>query len=191
MKQLFLVAAAFIALSAFKPLNNVWTNDDYHSQLGFTVTHLGLNDVSGVFNDFDVNVTATKPDFSDAQVEMTAKIASISTRIDPRDTHLKSADFFDAEKFPTMSYKSTAIKKAGKGKYKLTGDLTLHGVTKQVVMDFNYKGTTENPMSKKTTVGLQVTGTIKRSDFGIGANFPAVVVSDEVRIKADGEFTQN
>lgn len=190
MKKLIIGVAAVFTLSAFTEAGNVWKNDDAHSQLGFTVTHLGINDVSGTFNDFDAMVTSTKPDFSDAQFHLTAKVASIDTRVDARDNHLKSADFFDAEKYPTLDFKSTEVKKAGKDKYKLTGNMTMHGVTKPVTMDLKYTGTVVNPMSKKSTTGFQVTGTLKRSDFNIGAGFPTLVISDEVRIKADGEFVQ-
>lgn len=190
MKKLFIILTAFIALTAFTSLNNIWKNDPPHSQLGFTVKHLGITDVSGVFNDFDVTVTSLKPDFSDAVVELNAKVASINTRVEARDNHLKSADFFDVEKYPTMHFKSTSLKNAGKNKYKLTGDLTLHGITKQVTMDLAYTGTVENPMSKKPTAGFQVTGVIKRSDFNLGNGFPPPMISDEVRIKADGEFVQ-
>ncbi|HEY0751801.1 MAG TPA: YceI family protein, partial [Chitinophagaceae bacterium] len=116
--------------------------------------------------------------------------ASIDTRVEARNNHLKSADFFDVQQYPELKFKSTSIKKAGKDKYKLSGDLTLHGVTKPVTLDLNYKGQVVNPMSKKQTVGFQMTGTIKRSDFNIGGNFPAPMISDEVRIKADGEFVQ-
>lgn len=190
MKKLFFIAVAFVSLTAFTVLNGTWSNDKAHSQLAFTVTHLGISDVSGTFNDFDVTVKSSKPDFSDASFELTAKTASIDTRIEQRNGHLKSPDFFDAEKFPTITFKSTAIKSAGKNAYKLTGDLTLHGVTKSVTLDLLYRGTTENPMSKKPTAGFQLTGTIKRSDFNVGDKFPAPMVSDEVRIKADGEFAQ-
>jgi polyisoprenoid-binding protein YceI len=190
MKKLAIVLSSFIALSAFTTAVTTWQNDDFHSQLGFTVTHLGISDISGTFNDFDVKVTSSKPDFSDAQFEMTAKTASIDTRVEPRDQHLKSPDFFDAEKYSTLTFKSTSLKAAGKNKYKLNGNLTMHGVTKPVTMDLVYKGTVENPMSKKATTGFQVSGVIKRSDFGVGDKFPAPMVSDEVRIKADGEFVQ-
>lgn len=190
MKKLAIILSAFFLLTAFTTLNNVWKNDDPHSQLGFTVTHLGIADVSGTFNDFDVIVNSSKPDFSDAQFELIAKTASIDTRVEARNNHLKSADFFDAEKNPTLNFKSTSMKKNGKNKYKLTGDLSLNGVTKQVTMDLVYKGSVENPMSKKLTAGFQVTGTIKRSDFNLGSKFPAPMISDEVRIKADGEFVQ-
>ena len=191
MKKLTIIVSAFLLLTAFTTLNNIiWKSDDPHSQLGFTVTHLGIADVSGTFNDFDVTVASSKPDFSDAVFELTAKIASIDTRVEARNNHLKSADFFDAEKYPTLNFKSTAITKLNGNKYKLTGHLTLHGITRQVTMDLLYKGTVENPMSKKQTAGFQVTGVIKRSDFNVGNGFPAPMISDEVTIKADGEFAQ-
>jgi polyisoprenoid-binding protein YceI len=190
MKKFAIILSAFFLLTAFTAPNAVWKNDDPHSQLGFTVTHLGISEISGTFNDFDVTVTSSKPDFSDAVFEMTAKVASIDTRVDQRDNHLKSADFFDAANHPTLHFKSTSLKKESNNSYKLTGDLTLHGVTKQVTMDLKYNGTVENAMNKKPTAGFQVTGTIKRSDFAVGGKFPAPMISDEVRIKADGEFVQ-
>lgn len=190
MKKLAIILSAFFVLTAFTNGLGTWENDDPHSQLGFTVKHLGIADVSGTFNDIDVKVTSAKPDFSDAQFELVAKTASIDTRVEARNDHLKSADFFNVEKHPTLTFKSTGIKPAGKNKYKLVGDLTMHGVTKPVTLDLLYTGTVENPMSKKATSGFQVTGTLKRSDFGIGGGFPAAVISDEVRIKADGEFIQ-
>lgn len=190
MKKLLIILSAFFALTAFSTAFSTWQNDDPHSQLGFTVTHLGITEVSGTLNDIDVVVKSSKPDFSDASFELTARTASIDTRVEARDNHLKSADFFDAEKYPTLSFKSTSLKRSGKNEYKLSGDLTLHGVTKPVTMQLVYKGTVENPMSKKATTGFQITGTIRRSDFNVGPGFPAPMISDEVQIKADGEFVQ-
>ncbi len=190
MKKITIILSAFLFLTAFTTFNTVWNNDDQHSQLGFTVKHLGIADVSGVFNDFDVTINSAKPDFSDAVFVLKAKVTSIDTRVEARNNHLKSADFFDAEKYPILHFKSTSLTKAGKNKYKLTGDLSLHGVTRQVTMDLIYNGTVENPMSKKTTAGFQVTGIIMRSDFNLGNAFPPPMISDEVRIKADGEFVQ-
>ena len=190
MKKLITILLAFTLLTAFAPVNGIWKSDAPHSQLGFTVKHLGIADVSGTFNDFDVVITSSKPDFSDAVVELSAKTNSINTRVDARDNHLKSADFFDAAKYPTLNFKSTSIKKSGKNKYKLTGNLNLHGITKPVTMEMHYKGSIENPMSKKPTAGFQVTGMIKRSDFNIGSAFPPPMISNEVHIKADGEFVQ-
>jgi polyisoprenoid-binding protein YceI len=188
MKKITFITS-FLLLSFGVFAQNSWKADSYHSKLGFTVTHLGIADVPGNFNDYDVTITSTKPDFSDAVVELTAQVASIDTRIEPRDKHLKSADFFDAEKYSTMTFKSTSIKKAGNNKYNLSGNLTLHGVTKPVTVTMLYRGTTANPNANGAPVaGIQITGTIKRSDFEVGTKFPAPMISDEVQIKADGEF---
>ena len=94
MKKLFIILPAFLLLTAFTALNTTWNNDDAHSQISFTVKHLGIADVTGTFNDFDVKINSTKPNFSDAVVELTAKVGSIDTRVEARDNHLKSADFF-------------------------------------------------------------------------------------------------
>jgi len=188
-KTTFFLSALFV-LTAFTTVLNTWKNDQPHSQLGFTITHLGIADVSGTFNDFDVTVTSSKKDFSDAVFELTANVGSIDTRVEQRNNHLKSADFFDVEKYPTLTFKSTSIEKTGKDKYKLSGNLTIRAITKPVTMDLIYRGTIENPQSKAATAGFQLTGTIKRSDFNVGPNFPAPMLNDEVRIKADGEFTQ-
>lgn len=190
MKKIAFIITAFIALTAFTTVVSTWENDDPHSQLGFTVTHLGISDVSGTFNNFDVKVTSSKPDFSDASFELTAKTASIDTRVEARNNHLKSADFFDVAKYPELTFKSTSLKKNGKNKYKLSGNLTLHGITKAVTLDLKYRGTVVNQMSKANTAGFQLEGVIKRSDFNVGPGFPAPMISDEIRIKADGEFIQ-
>src|SRR5690554_567108 len=188
MKKGILAITLLIVASAFTIVNNTWKSDKDHSQLVFTVTHLGISDVSGTFNDFDVTVQSSKADFSDAVFEMKAKVNSIDTRVEARDNHLKSADFFDADKFPEMTFKSKKITKNKKDNYKLTGDLTMHGVTKSVTMDMDYRGKTTNPMNNQETIGFQVSGKIKRSDFNIGPSFPELVISEEVHIKFDGEF---
>jgi polyisoprenoid-binding protein YceI len=189
-KQLMLFFSALL-LSVSVMAQNTWVEDPMHSKLGFTVTHLGIADVPGYFDDYDVTITASKPDFSDAVVELTADIKSINTQVEQRDNHLRSADFFDAEKYPTMTFKSTAIRKLKNGNYELTGDLTIHGTTRQVKVNMLHRGTTENPNADGAPVaGIQITGTIKRSDFGVGPGFPPPMISDEVRIKADGEFGQ-
>lgn len=182
-------ALLIVALTAVS--QTTWKADPYHSYLGFEVTHLGIAEVPGNFNKYDVTITSSKPDFSDAVLEMTAEISSINTRVEPRDNHLKSADFFDAEKYPTMTFKSNSIKKTGKNEYALTGDLTMHGITKQVTVEMEYKGTTKNPNAKGAPVaGIEIDAKIKRSDFGIGNGFPAPMISDIVEIEAYGEFGQ-
>jgi polyisoprenoid-binding protein YceI len=187
-KQIMLFFSALL-LSVSAIGQTTWVEDPMHSKLGFTVTHLGIADVPGYFDEYDVTITSSKADFSDAVVYLTADTKSINTQVEQRDNHLRSADFFDVEKYPTMTFKSTSIRKLKDRNYELTGDLTIHGTTKQVKVNMLYRGTTANPNAGGAPVaGIQITGTIKRSDFGIGPGFPPPMISDEVRIKADGEF---
>ena len=182
---------SFLVISVGVFAQTTWKANPYHSKLGFTVTHLGIADVPGHFDKFDVTITSSKPDFSDAVVELTTDVNSINTRIEPRDNHLKSADFFNVEKFPTMYFKSNSIKKIADNKYSLSGYLTLHGETKPLTVTMLYRGTTANPNAKGAPVaGIQITGTIDRSEFNVGNGFPAPMISNEVLIKADGEFGQ-
>jgi polyisoprenoid-binding protein YceI len=187
MKKLFsLIIVALVSTSLFAQTK--WNSDPMHSKLTFSVTHMGISDVDGLFNKFQATATAAKADFSDAVFELSVEVPSIYTQVEMRDNHLRSADFFEVEKYPAMTFKSTSIKKVAENKYKLSGNLTLHGITKPVTMDLWYRGTNVDKESKKSTSGFQLTGVIKRSDFNIGAKFPAPVLSDEVKIKADGEF---
>ena len=185
-KTFILLAAVLLGAGAFA--QGTWKVDKAHSHLTFTVTHLAVSDVDGTFKDFDAAITASKPDFSDAKFEFTANKASVNTGVDQRDTHLKSPDFFDVTKYPTVTFKTVSIKPATAGLYTLTGNLTLAGVTKPVTVDLWYRGTITNPMSKAPDAGFQVTGTIKRSDFNFGSKFGSPMLSDEVTFKAAGEF---
>jgi len=190
MKRTISAAAIFIALTAFTLAGKTWKNDPAHSQLVFTVAHMGISDVSGTFNDLQATISTSKTNLSDASIELTAKVASIDTRVEQRDTHLRSADFLDAEKYPEISFKSTGIKPAGKNRYKLSGDLTLHGVTRPVTLDLLYRGTAQNPVNKKQSAGYKVTGTISRKAFKVGDKFPAPLLGDAIAISADGEFQE-
>lgn len=187
-KLLSLFSALILTVSLFA--QTTWKADPMHSKLTFTVTHLGISDIAGLFRTFDVTAVAGKPDFSDAVFELSVDVASINTEVQMRDDHLKSADFFDVEKYAKMTFKSTDIKKSGTNKYLLTGNLMLHGITKPVTMNLWYRGTIENPQSKAFTSGFQITGVLKRSDFNVGPKFPSPMISDEVQIKADGEFVK-
>ena len=178
-----LLAVLLLPLSA---LAATWKGDPAHSRLSFAVTHLGISEITGAFKSFEVLIKADKPDFSDAVFDLSVDVASIDTEVEKRDNHLKSPDFFEVEKFPKMTFRSKSIEAAGKDRYKLSGDLTIHGQTKPVQMELWYRGTTTN--QKNTTAGFQLTGTLKRSDFGVGPKFPEPMISDEVKIKADGEF---
>lgn len=187
MKKLFsLLIVAFLSTSLFAQTK--WNADLNHSKLTFSVTHMGISDVDGLFNKFAATATASKADFSDAIFELSVEVPSINTQVEMRDNHLRSADFFEVEKYPAMTFKSTSITKLSDNKYQLNGNLTLHGITKPVTMNLWYRGTNTDDKSKKSTAGFQLTGTLKRSDFNIGPKFPSPILSDEVKIKADGEF---
>jgi polyisoprenoid-binding protein YceI len=187
MKKIFLIIQ-LVAVSLGAMAQSVWTNDKAHSQLKFDITHLGVSTVSGAFTDFDATITASKLDFSDASFTLTAKTASINTGIEKRNDHLKSADFFDAANIPELTFKSTGLKSSGKDKYQLTGNLTMHGITKPVTLELWYRGTITNSMNKKPVAGFRATGMIKRADFNLGTKFAAPMLSEEVMIIADGEF---
>ncbi len=190
MKKFLLLSATVFALFAFTNLAS-WKVDNAHSKISFSVNHLGISDVTGLFKDFTVDIKAAKEDFSDAKIEMSIDVKSIDTEVEMRDNHLRSADFFDVAKYPKMTFSSTSVNPTKeKNKYKLNGNLTLLGITKPVTMDLWYRGTIENPMNKKPTSGFKVSGVIKRSDFNLGSGFPAPMISDEVKIVADGEFVK-
>ena len=189
MKKVTIIAAGLmLSASAFA---QSWSVDKMHSNIGFGITHLTINEIQGNFNSFDSKITDAKADFDGAKIEFSADVNSINTNVEPRDKHLKSADFFDAEKMPTLSFKSKTFKKTSGKNYKVTGDLTMHGVTKPVTLDAVFNGTTTNPMSKKTMAGFTVTGNIKRSDFGVGASMPEAMLSENVKLKANLEFSKD
>ncbi len=184
----FLFALFILTGSAFA---QTWSLDKTHSKLGFNLTHLLVSEVDGSFKNVDAKITSSKDDLSDATIELTAEVASINTDNEDRDKHLKSPDYFDAEKFPKLIFKSTSFKKVEGKKYKLVGDLTLHGVTKSVTLDVTFNGTAVHPYTKKTVAGFKITGVIKRTDFGISPGTPAAMLSDEVNINTNAEFVKD
>jgi polyisoprenoid-binding protein YceI len=190
MKKIIAITAAFL-FTAGASFAQTWNWDKAHSQLNWSVIHMTINDIAGTFTSVDAKFTSSKDDFSDATIELTADVNSISTGVEQRNNHLKSADFFDAAQFGTLTFKSTSFKKAGGKNYKLAGDLTLHGVTKPVVLDVVFNGTVVNPQSKKTVAGFKITGTIKRTDFNIAPSFPSTGVSDDVKLNANAEFVKD
>lgn len=185
MKKSIFITLLFISAATY---SQTWKNDKDHSRLGFTVTHMMISSITGAFNTFQSTITSSKPDFSDAVFELTADAESIDTKVAQRDDHLRSADFFDVKNYPVISFKSTSIKKIVKNKFMITGNLTMHGITRLITADFIYKGPVINPMTKNLTAGFQLTAILKRSDFKIGTSFPVETVKDEVLIVADGEF---
>lgn len=187
-KTILPLVFAFATYAAFA---QTWSMDKSHAKVGFTVTHNLIAEVDGNFKTITAKITSAKEDFSDAVFEMTADVNSIDTDNEMRDKDLKGAGFFDVEKFPSIAFKSTSIKKAEGNKYTLTGDLTMRDVTKSITMDLTITGPREHPRSKKSIIGIKVTTTINRKDFNVGSNFPEMAVANEVQLRAVGEFTKD
>ncbi|MGC1243111.1 MAG: YceI family protein [Chryseosolibacter sp.] len=170
----------FAAGSAFA--QTTWTVDKAHSKIGFNVTHMAVSEVEGNFKDFDGSLVTKAADFNGAEVTFSARTASIDTDIEKRDNHLKSPDFFDAEKHPEIAFKGNLVKQGGK--YKLKGNLTMHGVTKPMEFDVTYGGTINTGKGEKA--GFKISGKLNRHDFGLTWNNKVptgeLVVSDEVEI---------
>ena len=191
MKKLFLSLAMMLVFCVASYAQQSWSNDPAHSRLGFTVKHMTISEVSGRFTDFSVKVKSEKTDLSDLKIDVTAQIGSINTDIEARDKHLKSADFFDAEKYPTLTFVSTSHKKITNNKFKLMGNLTMHGITKFITLDVVYFGEVTNPMNQKKVYGFKVTGVVKRSNYNLGSKFGNAMISDNIKIVADLEFSKD
>ena len=190
MKIKLIAVIAAIATLAFTPVEQAtWKLDRSHSRLGFNITHLTITEVDGAFKKFDAKITTTREDFTDAVVEMTAETNSVSTDNEKRDEHIMGADYFDAAKFPTLTFKSTAFKKTADNKYKVIGNFTFKGITKIAELEVSAK-TAVHPMTKKSIVGFKISGSIKRSDFGIGNSTPETILSDVVNLTANAEFVK-
>jgi polyisoprenoid-binding protein YceI len=144
----------------------VYNLDPAHSLIGFAVRHLEINLVSGRFKDFTGAINYNEQDATKSTVEFSAKIASIDTEVAARDKHLLSADFFEAEKYPEMTFKSTKIEKRGKDKYVVYGDFTLKGVTKQIEFPFAFTGAVKDPWGG-TRFGIEAQTKINRRDYGL------------------------
>ncbi|MFY7827874.1 MAG: YceI family protein [Flectobacillus sp.] len=188
MKKITILSLLLVAsLSTFA---QKWSVDKAHAKIGFSVVHMMLSDVDGSFKKFDATITSSKEDFSDAVFEFTIDVNTINTDNDMRDGHLKGDGFFDTANYPSITFKSNSVQKGSGKALKVTGDLTMHGVTKPVTFDVTLNGIGENRQKKKLA-GFKVVGTIKRSDFGVGGKTPSAVVSDEIELKANGEFVQN
>lgn len=159
--------------------------DPAHSEITFKVKHLMITNVTGSFTKFDATMESGKEDFSDAKISFSADVDSITTNNEQRDTHLKSDDFFAAEKFPKLSFVSKSFAKEGEDEYKLTGDLTIRDITKTVELDVEYGGTMTDPWGN-VKAGFEINGKINRKEFGLtwGAVTEAggVVVSDDVKL---------
>ena len=165
-----------------------WTVDPSHTEIGFKVKHMMITNVSGSFGKFDITTETEENDFSSAQISFSADVASISTANPGRDTHLKSADFFDTEKYPQLNFVSTKMQKQDEENYLLHGNLTIKGVSRPVTLQVEFGGIGTDPY-RNEKAGFTLTGKINRTDFDLNWNAAletgGVLVSEEVKLYAD------
>jgi polyisoprenoid-binding protein YceI len=164
-----------------------WVVDQAHSKVGFAVKHMGIATVRGEFKDF-AGTLEIADDLSSANAYGTVKAASIDTNEPQRDAHLRSADFFDVETFPELAFESTSIEAVDEDTFRITGDLTLHGVTNEIVLTAEINGTDVDPYGNEK-VGLEITGQLSRGQFGMKFNQALgsgnMLVADKVKLTLD------
>ena len=195
MKKLFLFLFVFsISIASFAQTK--WTVDPMHSFVNFAVKHSGISFVDGSFKKFEGTITAAKADLTDAKINFTAEVASIYTSVDMRDNHLKSADFFDAVKYPTMTFESTSFKKVAvkspkqtSNMYVLSGKLTIKDVTKEVKFMVTYGGSVKDQQGN-AKVGFLATTTINRLDYHINYDPTGAGIAKDVHITLNLQFAQ-
>jgi polyisoprenoid-binding protein YceI len=179
-------AALSVASASAYAQTSTWTIDPAHSSANFTVRHMSVSNVHGSLGNIKGTVNYNEKDITKSSVEATIDATSISTGVDARDKDLKSANYFDIEKYPTLTFKSTSITNNG-GKLQLIGDLTLHGVTKSVTLDVDGPAPAQTDPKGKTRSGFSAEGTLHRTDFNIG-KAPASMIGDDIKFSIDVEI---
>ena len=159
------IAASSLSISA----QTKWAIDPVHSSVKFNIEHLVISEVEGKFNTYTGSINSTKPDLTNASIDFVVDVNSIDTDNEMRDKHLQSADFFDAAKYPKISFKSTSFKKVSGNKYVLNGNVTMHGVTKPAKFDVTYGGIAKDGYGN-TKAGFKAVGVLKRYDYGLKYN---------------------
>ena len=194
MKKLIITAIILLNNMFLFAQTTKWSYDTSHAKVGFTISHFGISETEGKFTKFDGTVLSDKPNFSDMVIDITIDVNSINTEETERDAHLKSPDFFDVARFPSIFFKSTSFKSVGNNKYKLTGDFTLHGITKEIALDVVYKGTVVDPY-KNTKAGFKISGLIDRTEFGLMWNGKLaageLLVGNDVNLDINIELIKN
>lgn len=171
----------------------IWKIDPTHSDVEFKIRHLMITNVTGYFGKYDATVESSNDDFSDAKVSFEADVASISTKNEQRDQHLQSEDFFHAAQYPKLTFVSTNVKKVDDENYKVTGDLTMRGVTKPVELTVEFSGIVKDPYGQ-TKAGFEIKGKINRKDFGVSFNAVTdnggVMLGEEVKLQASVQLVK-
>jgi polyisoprenoid-binding protein YceI len=190
-RRLFTAAVSALLLcgvSAFAQSSS-WTLDSNHTQVNFQIRHMGVSTVRGSISGITGAVVWDAKDPSKSSVEATITTKTVSTNNEKRDADLRSPNFFDVEKYPTMTFKSTSVTSAS-GKLQVVGDLTLGGVTKSVTLDVDGPTPPQKGQHDKLVIGFSISGVLKRSDFNFGQKYAAPVLGDEVRFTIDSEANQ-
>src|SRR5579872_5857682 len=182
-----------MATSTSSPASTItWKLDPAHSSAEFKVKHMMISNVKGTFSGLSGTLSEHTGDPSLSGIDATIDVASINTGDAQRDGHLKSADFFDAEKYPTMNFKSTRVEKTGEAEYKVTGDLTIHGVTKPVTFDVEGPTAPGKDPWGNTRIGISATAKINRKDFGLNWNAAletgGFLVGEQVQVTIEAQF---
>jgi len=166
MRNLKFLAAILVLVSISLFSQTTWTMDKAHTKVGFSITHMVITSVEGFFKDYDAKITSKDDDFSTAGIDFTINTNSIFTDNEKRDNHLRSDDFFNAEKYPQLIFKSKLIKKVGEDKYKLVGDFTIRDVTKEIELDVKLNGIIKDGFGN-TRAGFKITGEVNRFDYNL------------------------
>jgi polyisoprenoid-binding protein YceI len=190
MKKSILFCFAIGLLCSFSSNETSWTQDKMHSQLNFSATHFGISHIDGRFQSFTITMKSEKVDFSDAQIDMTADTKSINTEVEYRDNDLRSANWFDADKYPTLTFKSASFTKIKGKAYVLKGNLTMHGITKKVAFEATLNGWAVTK-TKKNTAGSTIKGKLLRSDYNLGSTALHTGVGNEIQVWTNFEMGKN
>jgi polyisoprenoid-binding protein YceI len=193
-KALLLTFVLLVSYSLVFSQTKTWTVDPAHTSVIFTVKHMVISEVSGYFREFTGKAASTNDNFDDSKAEITIKTSSINTDVEARDKHLRSADFFDVEKYPLITFKTKSFKKVDDEYYNVVGDLTLKGTTKEITLKAKLNGVIQDPYGNIRS-GWKAITSINRFDYGLNWNnvleTGGLVVGKDVAILINAEFIQN
>ena len=179
-----LVAAVLLSSQALSAQTSTWVPDKAHSGVDFSILHMSLSKVHGHFGNIGGTITLDESDISKSSVNITIDVTTVNTGVAQRDADLKSPNFFDVAQFPTATFVSTSVTRNGKG-LTVAGNLTVHGVTKPVVLQVDAPIGPANGMDRKPHMGFSATTTLSRTAFGLGTKYPSAVIGDEVSLTID------
>ena len=185
MRKTLITAALFAVAGTAFAAPVTYTIDPNHTDVIAQWSHFGFSNPSAHFGKADGTLVYDADNVGASSVNVTLPLSGLNSFVEKFDAHLRSADFFESEKYPQSTFKSTRVEAAGEGKLKVTGDLTIKGITKPVVLDVTLNGAGEHPMAKRPAIGFDATASVLRSDFGLGMNVP--MVSDEVKLRITTE----